>query len=78
MTLPRAGSQHPHAADANPVRADCPLECLAAVLSAHAYNPLGHAASYDYPGLRTVGGVAAFYRDGRLADIRHLGPTPDR
>jgi hypothetical protein len=59
---------------ADPVRADCPVGCLAAFLSAKAFIPLHRAywASYEPP--RTVGDVAQLLQEGKLAQIRGLGP----
>ncbi len=68
------GDEHMPTCRADPVRADCPVGCLRAILSAHAFIPLSWAymASYEPP--RTVGEVARLHREGKLSEIRGLGP----
>lgn len=67
------GDDHISNCRADPVRADCPVSCLAAFLSAKAFIPLHRAylASYEPP--RTVGDVAQLLQQGKLAEIRGLG-----
>ena len=52
---------------------DCPIDCLKAVLSGMAFNPLARAyeASFDPPS--TVGDVLKLYREHRLGEIWGLG-----
>lgn len=59
---------------AGPLKADCPVACLRGVLSASAFVPLSRAymASYEPP--RTVGEVARLCQQGKLSEIRGLGP----
>jgi AraC-like DNA-binding protein len=57
-----------------PVRQDCPLECLQAVLSQAAYRPLALAQGTLLPPPRTVGDVIGLYARRDLRDIRGLGP----
>jgi hypothetical protein len=59
---------------ADSVTADCPVRCLRAVVSAHAFEPLRLAClSWSDPP-RTVGDVARLHEQGRLSEIRNLGP----
>jgi len=68
------GDDHASGCDADPVRADCPVGCLRAVLSAGAFIPLrgAYMASFEPP--RTAGDVAQLCHQGMLTEIRGLGP----
>ncbi len=59
---------------AGPVKADCPVQCLRGVLSGGAYVPLNRAyrASFEPP--RTVREVVRLHQQGKLSEIRDLGP----
>ncbi len=59
---------------AHAITLDCPVDCLKAVLSGMAFNPLARAgqASFDPP--RTVADVVTLHRAGRLGEIWGLGP----
>ena len=75
QTTPQTpGDDHTNGCHADPVRADCPVEYLASLLSAKAFNPLHRA--YLAPGgpPRTVGDVARLHQQGLLPEIRGLGP----
>jgi len=70
--LPRG--DHARNCRADPVRADCPVDCLAAFLSAKTFVPLRRAClALDGPP-RTVRDVMALLEQGRLGEIRGLGP----
>ncbi len=60
--------------DADTITPGCPVDCLKAVMSANAFNPLAraHFAPFDPP--RTVADVVELYRRGRLSEISGLGP----
>ena len=57
-----------------PVSADCPVECLLAVLSVASFNPLARAYDAPFDPPRTVGDVVDLYARRRLRQIRGLGP----
>lgn len=69
-----SGDDHARGCDTDPVQADCPVGCLAAVLSAKAFAPLRRAYMAPYEPPRTVGDVVQLLQQGRLAEIRGLGP----
>jgi hypothetical protein len=53
-----------------PIEPGCPLECLRTVVSLMAWNRL----KWELDSPRTVGQVLELYRQGKLGDIRGLGP----
>ena len=57
-----------------PVSADCPVECLLAVLSVASFNPLARAYDAPFDPPRTVGDVVDLYDRRMLRLIRGLGP----
>lgn len=67
ITRPGAVPHH------GPISADCPVECLRAILPLKSFNPLARAydAPFDPPG--TVGDVIELCRGGRLREIRGIG-----
>ena len=67
-----ADEHAPFTADAHdgPVEPGCPLGCLRTVVSAMALNRLEQVLD----GPQTVGQVLDLYRQGKLGDIRGLGP----
>jgi len=56
------------------ITAACPVDCLKAVVSANAFNPLARAylAPFDPP--NTVADVVELYRRDLLSEISGLGP----
>ena len=66
--------EHTSGCPAGPVRAECPVQCLRGVLSGSAFIPLSRAymASFEPP--RTVGEVVRLHQQGKLSEIRGLGP----
>ena len=60
--------------DPHVITLECPIDCLKAVLSARAFNPLARAyhAPFDPP--RTVGDVVRLYEQRRLGEVWNLGP----
>jgi len=63
-------TQHP----AEPVRADCPVQCLRGVLSASAFIPLSRACMASFEPPRAVGDVLRLHQQEKLSEIRGLGP----
>ncbi len=57
------------AEDGGPVRPDCPLGCLAALVSPRVYHRILEAQ----PDPHTVADVVTLYLDQRLRDVRNLG-----
>lgn len=57
-----------------PVSADCPIECLLAVLSLASFNPLARAYDAPFDPPQTVGDVMDLYAHRMLGQIRGLGP----
>jgi AraC-like DNA-binding protein len=57
-----------------PIRQDCPVECLQAVLSQWPYRALYRAQGAGFPPPCTVGDVIRLYVRRGLGDIRGLGP----
>jgi len=57
-----------------PIRQDCPVECLQAVLSQSPYRALYRAQGAGFPPPLTVGDVIRLYARRDLGDIRGLGP----
>jgi hypothetical protein len=57
-----------------PLRQDCPVECLQAVLSQAPYRALARAQGACFPPPRTVADVIRLYARRDLRDIRGLGP----
>lgn len=75
QTAPQTpGDDHTNGCRPDPVRAGCPVECLAFVLSAKAFNPLHRAYLASCGPPRTVGDVALPCQRGLLPEIRGLGP----
>ena len=58
----------------DPIRADCPVACLRAVLSAKTLNPLLRAYMPPSGTPSTVGDVVELYQKGLLPDVEYLGP----
>jgi hypothetical protein len=65
---------HKSQGHADSVTADCPVRCLRAVVSAHAFEPLRLACLSWSDTPRTVGDVMRLHQQGRLSEIRNLGP----
>ena len=65
---------HMSGCHAEPVKADCPVACLRGVLSAKAFIPLRRASMASYEPPRTVGEVAQLHQQGKLSEVRGLGP----
>jgi hypothetical protein len=60
--------------DAHTITRDCPIDCLKAVLSLKAFNPLTHAYRVSFELPRTVGDVAELYQCRKLGEFWGLGP----
>jgi excisionase family DNA binding protein len=69
---PRRAAGHACTCGAHQITRDCPVGCLAAILSARAFNPLARAQPAG-PGA-TVGDVADLHLHDRLGGINGLGP----
>ncbi len=59
---------------ADTIMAGCPVDCLKAVLSRMAFNPLARAYRAPFEPPRTVGDVAELYWCRQLDQIHGLGP----
>lgn len=59
------------AEDGGPVTPDCPLDCLAALVSPRVYHRIREAQ----PGPHTVADVITLYHGQRLSSVRNLGPV---
>jgi hypothetical protein len=66
--------EHMTGCQTGPIKADCPFECLRGVLSTHAYLSLKRAPMATFEPPRTVGEVALLCQQGKLSEIRGLGP----
>jgi hypothetical protein len=66
--------EHMTGCQTGPIKADCPVECLRGVLSAKAFMPLSRAFMAAAEPPRTVGEAARLCEQGKLAEIRGLGP----
>lgn len=60
--------------NAHTITLDCPIDCLKAVLSGKAFNPLARAYQAPFDPPRTVGDVVELYQRSRLGNIVGLGP----
>ena len=58
---------------ADAITPGCPVDCLKAVLSRMAFNPLARAYRAPFEPPRTVGDVVELYRRGQLDQIHGLG-----
>jgi hypothetical protein len=67
-------AEHLSDGHADPITAECPVRCLRAVVSAQAFAPLRLACLVWSDPPRTVGDVAQLHQQGRLLQIRNLGP----
>lgn len=56
-----------------PIRTDCPVDCLQAVLSLMSFNPLARAYDAPFDPPRTVGDVVELHAHRQLRKIRGLG-----
>jgi len=59
--------------DADTITPGCPVDCLKAVLSRMAFNPLARAYQAPFEPPRTVGDVVELYRRRQLGQIHGLG-----
>jgi DNA-binding XRE family transcriptional regulator len=63
----------------HPLAGDCPLACLAGLLSSHAMGAIRHAMMSTWPERdperHVIADLAAILRDGRLAAERNVGPA---
>lgn len=56
-----------------PIRPDCPVDCLQAVLSRKSFNPLVRAYDAPFDPPRTVGDVLQLFQQHKLGQIHGLG-----
>lgn len=69
MSEPPASDPHgPHA-----ITPDCPVDCLKAVLSLNAFNPLARAYEAPFDPPEKVGDVLKLHRENLLGQIVGLG-----
>jgi len=59
---------------AHTITRTCPVDCLRAILSGHAFHPLARAYGAPFDPPRTVGDVVDLYLQRRLSGISGLGP----
>lgn len=57
-----------------PVLACCPVDCLRLVIRGAAFNVLARAYDAPFDSPQTAGDVVGLYEQGRLGEIRGLGP----
>jgi len=72
----QAGRAAAHACTcgAHTITRACPLGCLAAILSAAAFNPLARACDTRHGPAATAGHAAGLYLQNQLAGIHGIGP----
>jgi excisionase family DNA binding protein len=71
---PQRADGHGCTCGAHPITRGCPVDCLAAILSGRAFNPLARACDRRSGPGATVGHVVDLHLQGRLGDIQGLGP----